>query len=390
MVWWMCSLYDTCFCIHWNLCLASSIGPWVICLYCVSDTNKDTIPLVSSCTCRWPRRAAKQASCCFSSNRLPCSPLPFPSLLWVPLHSCFLCDQPGSCKASRRAPISEGMLLQASFHVPLSLLTTSAFCSAAKWLLCRRWIHYILEIFHPGSPGSPQHCSCYSPAYHRLQHVPGKPSLSLLPSVCVLHQHTFSLFICLSLLFSLPCSTLLLLLMYTIVALSITVTDLCVWYLQNVKAMQPLARMSENRHVLSNSRIWCTQMPTGKRRHWPHDHGNHRHDDLVEDVEEVTHYLPPFAHPTHADSKGDEEAYQAFETQTYSTTVVDAKQQTSGQFTLRWGDWTTQSNHCDISSVINSPSTFMPHLYSSFFLFTKTGSVWFSAAIGTFFSTVWT
>lgn len=78
MIWWMCSSYDTCFCIHWTLCLASSIGPWVICLYCVSDTNEDTIPLVSSCTCRWPRRAATQASCCFSSNRLPCSPLPFP------------------------------------------------------------------------------------------------------------------------------------------------------------------------------------------------------------------------------------------------------------------------------------------------------------------------
>lgn len=91
MIWWM---YDTCFCIHWTLCLAGSIGPWVICLYCVSDSNKDTIPLVSSCTCRWPRRAARQASCCLSSNRLPWSPIPFPSpsLLWVPLYSFSLCD----------------------------------------------------------------------------------------------------------------------------------------------------------------------------------------------------------------------------------------------------------------------------------------------------------
>lgn len=37
---------------------------------------------------------------------------------------------------------------------------------------------------------------------------------------------------------------------------------------------------------------------------------------------------------------------------------------------------------------VHSPRTFMPHLYSSFFWFTKTGSVWFWAATGTFFSTV--
>lgn len=310
MVWWMCSLYDTCFCIHWNLCLASSIGRWVICLYCVSDTNKDTIPLVSSCTCRWPRRAAKQASCCFSSNRLPCPPLPFPSLLWVPLHSGSLCDQPGSCKASRRALISKGMLLQASFHVPLSLPPTSAFCSAAKWLLCHRRIHYNLDIFHPGSPGSPQHCSCYSPAYHRPQHVPGKPSFSLFSHLSVSFTNTLSPSSSASLPFSVfavqPCF---LFSCTQYFVLPITVTDLCVWYLQNVKAMRPLAHMSKNRHMLSNTRRRCMQTRRGKR-HWPHDHGNHRHDNLVEDVEEVTHDLPPFSHPAHANPKGDEEANQ--------------------------------------------------------------------------------
>lgn len=42
---------------------------------------------------------------------------------------------------------------------------------------------------------------------------------------------------------------------YTVFALSITVTDLCVWYLQNVKAMQPLAHMSKNR----DTRCACLQ-----------------------------------------------------------------------------------------------------------------------------------
>lgn len=40
------------FCIHWILCLARTISPWVICLHWVSDTDNDTVPLVSSCTCR--------------------------------------------------------------------------------------------------------------------------------------------------------------------------------------------------------------------------------------------------------------------------------------------------------------------------------------------------
>lgn len=40
------------------------------------------------------------------------------------------------------------------------------------------------------------------------------------------------------------------------------------------------------------------------------------------------------------------------------------------------------------SSTILSPRTFMPHLYSSFFLFSMMGSVWFSTITGTFFSTV--
>lgn len=39
---------------------------------------------------------------------------------------------------------------------------------------------------------------------------------------------------------------------------------------------------------------------------------------------------------------------------------------------------------------VNSPRTFMPHLYSSFFLLTNMGSVWFWATTGAFFRTVWT
>lgn len=41
-------------------------------------------------------------------------------------------------------------------------------------------------------------------------------------------------------------------------------------------------------------------------------------------------------------------------------------------------------------SRLHSPRTFMPHLYSSFFLLVKTGSDWLLTATGTAFSTVWT
>lgn len=38
----------------------------------------------------------------------------------------------------------------------------------------------------------------------------------------------------------------------------------------------------------------------------------------------------------------------------------------------------------------HSPRTFMPHLYSSFFLLVKTGSDWLVTDTGTTFRTVWT
>lgn len=40
------------------------------------------------------------------------------------------------------------------------------------------------------------------------------------------------------------------------------------------------------------------------------------------------------------------------------------------------------------SSGLNSPRTFMPHLYSSFFLLTNMGWLWFGAGTGTPFRTV--
>lgn len=93
------------------------------------------------------------------------------------------------------------------------------------------------------------------------------------------------------------------------------------------KQRSPSTRVTENRrHMLCG---WTN------KRHWPHDHRNHRHDDLVEDVEEVAHDLPPLAHPAHADAEGDEEANQAFEEDTeqsvteQSVEVHDAKQQIS-------------------------------------------------------------
>lgn len=73
--------------------------------------------------------------------------------------------------------------------------------------------------------------------------IPQKPSFSLSLSICLCPSLTHFL----PLLFSFRCLTLLLFLIYTVFALSITVTDLRVWHLQNVKAMQPLAHMSKNR-----------------------------------------------------------------------------------------------------------------------------------------------
>lgn len=45
---------------------------------------------------------------------------------------------------------------------------------------------------------------------------------------------------------------------YTVTALSITVSDLCMWYLQNVNAMQMVANEQKQRR---------TQIQTGNMRH---------------------------------------------------------------------------------------------------------------------------
>lgn len=50
-----------------------------------------------------------------------------------------------------------------------------------------------------------------------------------------------------------------------------------------------------------------------KAEYWPHDHGHHLHDDLIKDVEELTHELPSLSHFPHADAKRDEEPNQTLQ-----------------------------------------------------------------------------
>ncbi len=50
-----------------------------------------------------------------------------------------------------------------------------------------------------------------------------------------------------------------------------------------------------------------------KAEYWPHDHGHHLHDDLIKDVEEFTHELPPLSHFPHVDAKRDEEPNQTLQ-----------------------------------------------------------------------------
>lgn len=151
--------------------------------------NKETIPLVSSCTCRWPRRAARQASCCLSSNRLPRSP--FPSCPCSECHYTFLL-----CATSRGPAKPQGVRrsLKTRSHMHLSrsrcpthphllsaLMPSGSSAVGGSITFWRSFTPAPLGVHNivPG-PGS-----CYSPAYHRLQHVPGKPSF--FPSVNVLH-----------------------------------------------------------------------------------------------------------------------------------------------------------------------------------------------------------
>lgn len=98
--------------------------------------------------------------------------------------------------------------------------------------------------------------SCYSSAYHRLQHVPGKPSYSLSLSfhLSVSFTNTLS-----SSFLSYSVANVLRRCLFSHNLSHIHrhglihhCHDLCVWYLQNVRAMQRLAHMSKNkRHVLS-------------------------------------------------------------------------------------------------------------------------------------------
>lgn len=213
-----------------------------------------------------------------------------------------------------------------------SLLSASALCSAAKWLLCRWWIHYILEIFHPPPPpGNTQHCSgAWLLLLPSIPQTPACPreTLSLSLSICPRPslKHFPPLF--LTLLSSLCHLTLFI------------VPTICNMYIQSspYPSLSPpsfcgISRMSTQRsrwpderqrnalRMLANTQEERTQTNATKIRHWPHDHGNHRHDDFIEDVEEVTHDLPPLAHPAHADPESDEEANQALRKTQSSTSA---------------------------------------------------------------------
>lgn len=223
------------FCIHWILCLARTISPWVICLHWVSDTDNDTVPLVSSCTCRGgleelrDKHPAVSRPTAYSTPPFLSHPrseyrytfsAPLAWALWS-LKTCtalthiFLCP---SCPHLLSAlPSSSSSVIDGSITFWRSSTTAPLGAHNAV----------------PG-PGS-----CYSPAYHRLQHVPGKPS----PSFHLSLSFTDTLSPSSSLFFFFFYLTLLLVpticLKHTVFALSITVSDRCMWYRQNVKRWPP-------------------------------------------------------------------------------------------------------------------------------------------------------
>lgn len=71
------------------------------------------------------------------------------------------------------------------------------------------------------------------------------------------------------------------------------------------------AQLPGNHLQVSDGRNLPRNQGGNADRRVPHDYGDHRHDYLVEDVEEIGHDPPSLAHPAHADPKGDEEADQA-------------------------------------------------------------------------------
>lgn len=206
---------------------------------------------MSSCTCRWPRRAArhKHPAVCLPAA----SPAPSPSRLCSECHyTLFLC-------ATSRGPAKpQGVhcsLKTCSYtHLSTSCCPShphllSALLPSGSSAVCGSITFWRSSTPAPLGPHNivPGPGSCYSPTYHRLQHVPGKPSLSLFlfPSVCVLHKHPFSLFLIPSLLLSLPRPTLCCSFpqfasrTHATPDPSLSLTPR-VWYLQNVEATQPI------------------------------------------------------------------------------------------------------------------------------------------------------
>ena len=249
-------------------CLASSIGPWVMCLYWVSDTNKDIIPLVSSCTRRWPRRAARQASCCFSSNRLPAPSflsLPFLSLSATTLSlSVLLAGGPAkpqglpcSLKACSHTHLSTSCCPSCP-HLPSALLPSGCSLSLVDSLhfgdLPPRLPWEPTTLIWALAPAPPQHTTDSSMSQGNPR--PLYLSLSLCPSICPCPSLTHfppssSSFISFSVFTVQRCFLFPQFVSCTqsLPYLSLSLSSLC-GILQNVKATQPERDMSKDRHML--------------------------------------------------------------------------------------------------------------------------------------------
>lgn len=172
------------FCIHWILCLARTISPWVICLHWVSDTDNDTVPLVSSCTCRGGLEELRDKHPAVSRPTAYSTP-PFLSLPRSEYRYTFSAPLAWAlwslktCTALWRNALTRIFLRPSCPHLLSALPPSSSSVIDGSITFWRSSTAAPLGA-HNAVPGPG---SCYSPAYHRLQHVPGKPSPSFHLSV---------------------------------------------------------------------------------------------------------------------------------------------------------------------------------------------------------------
>lgn len=167
------------FCIHWILCLARTISPWVICLHWVSDTDNDTVPLVSSCTCRGGLEELRDKHPAVSRPTAYSTP-PFLSHPRSEYRYTFSAPLAWALWSLKTCTALTHIFLRPSCPHLLSALPSSSSSVIDGSITFWRSSTTAPLGAHNAVPGPG---SCYSPAYHRLQHVPGKPSPSFHLSV---------------------------------------------------------------------------------------------------------------------------------------------------------------------------------------------------------------